>query len=99
MLCLWIDSQSSLTGLCRFGPGYPALERPSGNAARTLDVPGYFQTRLSALVRSSSLNFSIQLESKSSNSEGREMSRQTYRDLVGTFCFAERQGSIPEMAE
>jgi hypothetical protein len=50
MLCLWIDSQSSLTGLCRFGPGYPALERPSGKAAQTLDVPGYFQRRLAALV-------------------------------------------------
>jgi len=49
MLCLWIDSQSSLTGLCRFAPGYPALERLSGKAARTLGVPGYFQTRLSAL--------------------------------------------------
>jgi hypothetical protein len=42
MLCLWIDSQSSLTGLWRLGSRLPGTWRPSGKVARTPGVPGYF---------------------------------------------------------
>lgn len=52
MLYLWIDLSRPLTGLRGLGSGYPALERSGGRAAWALGVPGYSQTRLTALGRS-----------------------------------------------